>query len=185
LYWVLLGCIFLLICVLTYIAYKIVWYTIIMIRLKLHLNKWNAQLIRPFHRIIFGNKGQFNFMIRTSKTQLSVAVVSYMSKHSRLNIEKHGEEYYINVRRKSFVFKEFYHHSEEPKHSIQYHSEMSLCYKALLLEKPKIGTTPILLFYPSPKELTCADREMKILYSGDKIGKHEVMFWHDLCSLMK
>ncbi len=167
-----------------YALYRVVWYTFLMLRLRVYLGKWNVKLVRPFRRILFGYKGEFNFVLRTKKERYSVAVVSYMAKRWRLNIEKKDSEYFINMRRKRFFSKEYYYNSAEPDHSVQYRSEKSVVYSRLRLEEPSDGTTPILLFYPKPRELTYADHDMKILCSGDKIGSHTVMFWDDLRALM-
>lgn len=168
-----------------YAVYKVVWYMVIMFRLRIELNRNNVKLIKPFCKMIFGKKGECNFVVRTKRGNYSVAVISYITNHSRLNIEKKDSNYYIDVRRQSFMFKEAYYKSGEPELSVLHRSETSLRKTLLHLESPKDKTTAVLLFYPKPKDLTYADRDMKFLYSGDEVGSYKVMFWDDLKALMR
>lgn len=183
--WVILSLICILSLLVLYTCYKIVWDVIVMIKLRIVLNRKNVELVTPFHNIIFGRKGKINFIIHSNNGDFAVSVISYITNHSRLNIEKINKKYFIDVRRKKFIFSEFYYKSGEPELSILHRSETSLIKSELLLEEPSPDMSSVLLFYPKPKDLTYADREMNYLYSGDRIGCHIIMFLDDIQALIK
>ena len=183
--WIIISLICILFLLVLYSCYKLVWYVIVLIRLRIVINRKNVEFITPFYSTIFGRKGKTNFIVHSSKGDFAVSVISYITNHSRLNIEKKQKNYLIDVRRKKFIFSEFYYKSGEPDLSILHRSETSLIKSEMVLEDPGPNMSSVLLFYPKPKDLTYAEREMNYLYSGDKIGNHIVMFLDDIQAFIK
>ncbi len=182
--WVILSLICILTLLVLYILYKLVWYAVVMIKLRIVLNRSDVEFVKPFYKVIFGRKGQRNFVIHSNDSDFVVSVISYITNHSRLNIEKIEQKYFIDVRRKNYLFNEFYRKSGEPELSVLHRSETSLMKSELLLEESGSDASSVLLFYPKPKDLTYADKEMKYLYSWDKIGDHSIIFIEDLKAIL-
>ena len=95
--WIIISLICILFLLVLYSCYKLVWYVIVLIRLRIVINRKNVEFITPFYSTIFGRKGKTNFIIHSSKGDFAVSVISYITNHSRLNIEKKQKNYLIDV----------------------------------------------------------------------------------------
>ena len=81
-----------------YTAYKIVWYMIVMAKFiskikRLNKNGTTVQFKRSFLGMIFGKKGECDFVIKTFKETVAVSVVSFITVHGRWIIEKARNNY--------------------------------------------------------------------------------------------
>ncbi len=178
-----------LLCCIVYIAYKLVWYVLSLLRLKIKLGKLSAKgatvsFNRKFRNIVFGKKGLPNFTVTTPTDVYRVTVLSSLSTHGRWNIEKQKEHFYLDVRLKSKIFYKNEYHSNRPAHVNEFRGEMRFYRKPIFLEtKNTTDEKAILLLFPKPKTATFSETKMDYLYSGSQLCDYEVMFERDFFEL--
>jgi len=113
-----------------------------------------------------------------------ISILSFASVHSRWNLEQTKGNTYVEVRRKHFVFYSVENHSENhSEYTMQYDREYRFkrCRLNLPQDIPE-HTTPILLIYPTPYDLTITDFNTRPVTSKERLGKHEILYWDDLIS---
>ncbi len=165
-----------------YCIYKVIWYIVKICMLNAKISSFEKKgavvtRLRSSLGIIFGQKGKPDFIIIYNGKKYEISVVSFISNHSRYNIEKTPTKYILEVRKYANIFYNTYHNSgTEPTLSKEYRREISLYRKELFLSNvSKEYEKQILLFYPSPKTITMSDTRWEYVYYGEKISGHEVM----------
>lgn len=173
-----------------YTIYKVIWYTVNLLRLKIKLNRLNSKGVivsfkRGFLNIVFGKKGIPDFTVTTPTEVYRVSVISSISTHGRWNVEKTKEHFYLDVRRKSKLFYKVEHHSGSvPAHALEFRRETRFYRRKLFLEtKNTSNEKAVLLFFPRPKTLTFSETKMDYMYAGYKVCDYEVMFEPDFFEL--
>ena len=87
------------VCCAIYIAYKLIWYPLRLLRLKIKLGKLSAKGVtvsfnRNFWNIVFGKTGLPDFTVTTPTEVYRVTVLSSLSTHGRWNIEKQKDHFF-------------------------------------------------------------------------------------------
>lgn len=175
-----------------YTIYKVIWYTVKMHSLyrkikKLENNFMQVKFLRPFYQIVFGAKGNPDFIIRKKGVDYEVAVISSISTHSRWNFEKDCEDFFLEVRKYNNAFYNLYKNSANvPEHAKMYKRETRFSTQYLELSEPSDKyAKQIILLYPRPKLITYAHSKLDYLKPGDKILDHEIMYIEDLWEMLQ
>lgn len=171
-----------------YTLYKIIWYPLKMLSMRMKLRKLGSKVNfeRGLFDMIFGQKGEVDFTADTPNLKYEVSVISFISNHSRWNIEKTREGYCIEVRRANKFFFNVNKHSERPESVVDDHGDFKLIRSGLLLDpNDDLNTKKILLVYPRPKMLTYAHARLDVLYPGSVVAGYEIMYLEDLINELK
>ena len=175
---------------LLYTVYKTIWYTIKMLSLKSFIQDMqkSGAVVEPqrkFSDMIFGKKGEADYIISVDGKKYEISVLSFISTHGRWNIEKTRSHYYIESRRQNKIFYSQYINSNTADHVAEYRGESRFSRKELFLTP--IDPTfekQILLVYPWPERITYTDARYNEVGSGEKIEGHVVMNIEDLYRLV-
>lgn len=160
-----------------YGCYKVIWYTILLLRFRKRLRRCGVRFVRPFWKIVFGEKGATDFTFVKDGETYAVSVLSFISNHSRWNIEQARTHYYLEVRRYNHLFYDRYVNSgTEPEHSKEYRRESRLCFTRLALSPAAEGEKKILLVHPRPKQLTYATWGLDYLREGSEVAGYKILF---------
>ena len=173
-----------------YAVYKMIWYTIKMLSLKSFIKDMqkSGAVVEPqrkFLNMIFGKKGEADYIISADGKKYEISVLSFVSTHGRWNIEKTRSHYYIESRRQNKIFYSRYINSNTADHVAEYRGESRFSRKELFLTP--IDPTfekQILLVYPWPERITYTDARYNEVGSGEKIEGHVVMHIEDLYRLV-
>lgn len=171
-----------------YTIYKVIWYLLKMLALKMKLKKLGESI--KFERGIFdmmlNKKGVVDFTVDTHTVTYEVSVLSFISNHGRWNIEKSRNGYFVEARRPNKLFFEARKHSERPESEVDYRRESKFQRTELLLEaKNSPNVKQILLIYPRPKMLTYAHIRLEYLNTGSIVEGYEIMYLDDFLELFK
>lgn len=176
---------------LLYCIYKVIWYICKLCALnrtmmKLKKKGFTVVRLRGGFGRAFGARGAVDYRIITPAAVFEVSVISFISNHSRWNIETeyimetNEERYRIDVRRYNNMFYKVERHGERPEHALDFNRESRITLTRLALPPRDENIRPqdrrILLFYPKPKLLTRTTNGMNYLNSGDKLEDFEVMY---------
>ena len=175
---------------LMYGLYKIVWYLLKILALNRFINKLikkgvKVERKRKIIDIVFGKKGEADFIIEHKWKKYEVSVLSFISTHGRWNIEKTRTKFFIESRRASEFFYKKYSNSGEPDHVGEYKNEARISRKELYITQ--IDTSfekQILLLYPYPKRITYTDAHYNEIYAESEVEKHVVMGIDDLKKML-
>ena len=178
-----------------YCVYKLIWYVCKMCALNravMRLRKKGFTVVRlrgGFGRV-FGARGAVDYRIITPAAVFEVSVITFISNHSRWNIEAEsdpetgGENYRIDVRKYNNLFYNVERHSEHPDHALDFKRESRISLTRLALPPRDENIRPedrrILLFYPKPQLLTRTTTRMNYINPGDKIEDFEIMYLPNL-----
>lgn len=175
-----------------YTVYKVIWYSVKMLSLSKKLKALDAASItvtymRKFPEMIFGKKGQPDFVINAAGKAYEVSVISFISTHSRWNIEKAARNYYIEVRKyNNVIYKTEKNSGTEPQHARDYRRESRFVRTELHISPLRTEfDKQILLIYPRPKLLTYTDTKLDYLDAGSTVGGHEIMYEDDFWALLR
>ena len=174
-----------------YTVYKIIWYTIKMLSFKRKIKNINSDTVkvefrRGLFQIVFGKKGYVDFVVTTPNGSFAISVISFISTHSRWNIEKTRSTFYVEARRKNVIFYRVDNNSHSPEHAKLYRRESRFARCELCLQnKEENIDKQILLIYPKPKLLTYTDVRFDYLLTGSKIADHEIMHADDFFELFR
>lgn len=153
------------------------------------LNKGGTTVIfqRKFSKIIFGKKGYPNFIITTPEKKYEVSVISFLSTHSRWNIEKASDSYFVEARRPSkFFYKTEYRSEPTSDTAADYRRESEFSRSELYLSPTDPAfDKQILLIYPKPNLLTYSERHQDVLYPGNTVCGHEILYLEDFLRLFE
>ncbi len=170
------------IAVIIYTLYKLIWYIIKIILLWSHIRKMNSEhikvkWIRRKTDFIFKNKGEVDFEVTTPDKVYSVSIVSFISTHSRWNIEKNKSSHFIEVRKyNKFFYNNYVNSGTEPEHAKEYRRESRFARNKLYINnETHDGYEYILLMYPMPKALTYSTTKLDVLASGAKYENYIVL----------
>ena len=169
-----------------YSIYKVIWYIAKILVLfgkvsKLARGGVTVQWLRHPLKIIFGQKGVPNFTVGMSGKNYEVSVLSFISTHSRWNIEKTRTRYLFEVRKYNKIIYNVYNNSgTEPELSKEYRRETRLYRKELyVLPISEAYEKQIWLVFPKPRLLTYTDTGWEYLIAGSVVGGHEIMYAKD------
>ena len=169
-----------------YSIYKVLWYIAKILVLfgkvsKLARGGVTVQWLRHPLKIIFGQKGVPNFTVGMSGKNYEVSVLSFISTHSRWNIEKTRTRYLFEVRKYNKILYNVYNNSgTEPELSKEYRRETRLYRKELYVSPiSEAYEKQIWLVFPKPRLLTYTDTGWEYLIAGSVVGGHEIMYAKD------
>lgn len=175
-----------------YALCKVIWYTVKMVVFRFKLGRLKAQGLalefkRPFYKMIFGKKGETDFIVSNKRERYAVSVISFISTRGRWNIEQTRDHPYIEVRRYNRIFYNLYHNSgTEPEHSKDYRRETRLIRRRLYVSSEEAsGDKRVLLMHPRPKLLTYTDTRFRYLGAGDSVLGYQIMYASDLFEALK
>ena len=172
-----------------YTLYKIIWYSLKMYALSRRINRVGSASSRlTRHRgilgTIFGQKGAPDFTLSTDNDTYEVSILSFISTHSRWNIEKSREGYFAEARKKNLIFYKTEVHGAQPGHAIDYRRE-SRFQRSRLHLTPHGNVKQILMIYPTPTHLTYTQSQYEYLSAGSKIDSYTVMHANDLFAMFR
>ena len=180
----------LLLAALLYGCYKIVWYTVKMLkfaRFAKELTKKGATVEqqRGIVGTVFGKKGFPDFIVKYKDKKYEISVLSFVSTHGRWNIEKTRTRFFIESRRASKIFYKKNVNTALPDHTFEYKGEGRVSRKELKISPidPSFEKQ-IFLLYPYPKRITYTDAHYTELYVGDKVEGHVIMDIKTLSDLL-
>ena len=169
-----------------YSIYKVIWYIAKILVLfgkvsKLARGGVTVQWLRHPLKIIFGQKGVPIFTVGMSGKNYEVSVLSFISTHSRWNIEKTRTRYLFEVRKYNKIIYNVYNNSgTEPELSKEYRRETRLYRKELYVSPiSEAYEKQIWLVFPKPRLLTYTDTGWEYLIAGSVVGGHEIMYAKD------
>lgn len=169
-----------------YSIYKVIWYIVKILVLfgkvsKLARGGVTVQWLRHPLKIIFGQKGVPIFTVGMSGKNYEVSVLSFISTHSRWNIEKTRTRYLFEVRKYNKILYNVYNNSgTEPELSKEYRRETRLYRKELYVSPiSEAYDKQMWLVYPKPRLLTYTDTGWECLIAGSVVGGHEIMYAKD------
>ncbi len=169
-----------------YSIYKVIWYIVKILVLfgkvsKLARGGVTVQWLRHPLKIIFGQKGVPIFAVGMSGKNYEVSVLSFISTHSRWNIEKTRTRYLFEVRKYNKILYNVYNNSgTEPELSKEYRRETRLYRKELYVSPiSEAYDKQMWLVYPKPRLLTYTDTNWEYLIAGNIVGGHEIMYAKD------
>lgn len=169
-----------------YSIYKVIWYIVKILVLfgkvsKLARGGVTVQWLRHPLKIIFGQKGVPIFAVGMSGKNYEVSVLSFISTHSRWNIEKTRTRYLFEVRKYNKILYNVYNNSgTEPELSKEYRRETRLYRKELYVSPiSEAYENQIWLVFPKPRLLTYTDTGWEYLIAGSVVGGHEIMYAKD------
>ena len=169
-----------------YSIYKVIWYIAKILVLlgkvsKLARGGVTVQWLRHPLKIIFGQKGVPIFTVGMSGKNYEVSVLSFISTHSRWNIEKTRTRYLFEVRKYNKILYNVYNNSgTEPELSKEYRRETRLYRKELYVSPiSEAYDKQMWLVYPKPRLLTYTDTGWEYLIAGNIVGGHEIMYAKD------
>jgi len=163
-----------------YTCYKVVWYIRLLHRFRRRLRKAGVTPIPSFSALAFGKKGVTHFSATVEGERCEVAVLTFISNHSRWNIEKTRHHHYLEIRRYNNVFYDgYYNTGPEPEHSKDYRRESRLYRTMLHLTPPEEGGKKILLVHPRPNLLTYATTDLAYPRAGDRVAGYEILYEED------
>lgn len=174
-----------------YSIYKVIWYIVKILVLfgkvsKLARGGVTVQWLRHPLKIIFGQKGVPIFAVGMSGKNYEVSVLSFISTHSRWNIEKTRTRYLFEVRKYNKILYNVYNNSgTEPELSKEYRRETRLYRKELYVSPiSEAYEKQIWLVFPKPRLLTYTDTGWEYLIAGNIVGGHEIMYAKDFFGLI-
>ena len=169
-----------------YSIYKVIWYIVKILVLfgkvsKLARGGVTVQWLRHPLKIIFGQKGAPIFTVGMSGKNYEVSVLSFISTHSRWNIEKTRTRCLFEVRKYNKILYNVYNNSgTEPELSKEYRRETRLYRKELYVSPiSEAYEKQIWLVFPKPRLLTYTDTGWEYLIAGSVVGGHEIMYAKD------
>lgn len=175
-----------------YALCKVIWYTVKMVVLRFKLGKLKSKGLalefkRPFYKMIFGKKGETDFIVSNKRERYAVSVISFVSTRGRWNIEQAQDHPYIEVRRYNRIFYNLYQNSgTEPEHSKDYRRETRLIRSRLYVSPEEAsGDNRVLLIHPRPRLLTYTDTRFRYLGSGDSVFGYQILYAPDLFEALK
>ena len=174
-----------------YAVYKTIWYTIKMRSLKSFIQDMqeSGAVVEPqrkFSDMIFGKKGEADYIISIDGKKYEISVLSFVSTRGRWNVEKTRNHYYIECRRQNKIFYSQYINSNAADYVAEYKGESRFSRKELFLTPmDESFEKQILLVYPWPNRITYTDARYHDVSSGkEKIDGHVFMDIKDLYQLV-
>lgn len=175
-----------------YALFKAIWYTVKMFAFRIRLGRLKAQGLalefkRPFYKMLFGKKGETDFIVSNKRERYAVSVISFVSTHGRWNIEQAQDGYYVEVRRYNRIFFNLYVNTgTEPEHSKDYRRETRFIRSRLYLSPEETSDGKrVLLIHPRPKLLTYTDTRFRYLGAGDSVFGYQILYAPDLFEALK
>lgn len=175
-----------------YAIYKVIWYAVKMLVLRMKLKKCKSdglsvEFKRPFYKTVFGKKGETDFIVSNKRERYAVSVISFVSTHGRWNFERAQDDTYIEARRYNRIFYNLYVNTgTEPEHSKDYRRETRFSRNRLYVSPEEAsGDKRVLLIHPRPKLLTYTDTRFRYLGAGDSIFGYQIMYASDFFEALK
>ena len=166
---------------LIYGLYKVIWYIVKLLSFTKFIKKITeqgaeVQKFRKIKDIVFGKKGDPDFIITCKDKKYEISVLSFISTHGRWNIEKTRTRFFIESRRGSKIFYKMHVNSNAPDHVREYKNEARVSRKELTVTPIDSSfEKQIFLLYPYPKKITYTDANYNELYIGNKVEGHFIM----------
>ena len=174
-----------------YAVYKTIWYTIKMLALKSFIKDMqkSGAVVEPqrkFSDMIFGKKGEADYIISVDGKKYEISVLSFVSTRGRWNVEKTRNHYYVECRRQNKIFYSQYINSNAADYVAEYKGESRFSRKELFLTPVNESfEKQILLVYPWPNRVTYTDARYHDISSGmEQVDGHVFMDIKDLYQLV-
>ena len=170
-----------------YTIYKLIWYFIKMVRLMTKLKKpdGSVKFKSSMLDIMLHRKREFDLIVDKRDVSYKVWILSFISTHSRWNIEKDRDRYHAEARRKNHIFYKTYKHSEASEYAVEVNRESRFQRIELpLTQESDPNIRKILLIYPTPQKLTYTYTKLEYLKSGSTIEGYEIVYIEDLLCLI-
>ncbi len=166
-----------------YTLYKIIWYTIVCLRLqgklrRLSRNGCHVKLTGSVFSIALGKKGHTHAIIEKDGKRYAIGILSFISSHSRWHIERGKNHDYVEARRwNNFFYKNEVNSGTEPEHAREWRRETRFQRCILAWEREKMSNTEyVLLVHPTPVALTYATTTLEYLRSGDELWGYRILY---------
>ena len=175
---------------LIYGVYKTIWYIIKLVSFTKIIKKLteqgaDVQKLRKKKDIVFGKKGEPDFIITCKDKKYEISVLSFISTHGRWNIEKTRTRFFIESRRGSKFFYKMHVNSNAPEHVREYKNEVRISRKELYITPiDESFEKQIFLLYPYPKRITYTNAQYNEVYIGNEVEGHIVLDIKALNSLI-
>ena len=166
---------------LIYGVYKTIWYIIKLVSFTKIIKKLteqgaDVQKLRKKKDIVFGKKGEPDFIITCKDKKYEISVLSFISTHGRWNIEKTRTRFFIESRRGSKFFYKMHVNSNAPEHVREYKNEVRISRKELYITPiDESFEKQIFLLYPYPKRITYTNAQYNEVYIGNEVEGHVVL----------
>ena len=174
-----------------YAVYKTIWYMIKMLALKSFIKDMqkSGAVVEPqrkFSDMIFGKKGEADYIISVDGKKYEISVLSFVSTRGRWNVEKTRNHYYVECRRQNKIFYSSYVNSNAADYVAEYKGESRFSRKELFLTPmDESFEKQILLIYPWPNRVTYTDARYHDVSSGqEQVDGHVFMDIKDLYQLV-
>ena len=174
-----------------YAVYKTIWYMIKMLALKSFIKDMqkSGAVVEPqrkFSDMIFGKKGEADYIISVDGKKYEISVLSFVSTRGRWNVEKTRNHYYVECRRQNKIFYSQYINSNSADYVAEYKGESRFSRKELFLTPVNESfEKQILLVYPWPNRVTYTDARYQDISSGrEQVDGHVFMDIKDLYQLV-
>ena len=167
--------------VFVYGVYKTIWYIIKLVSFTKIIKKLteqgaDVQKLRKAKDIVFGKKGEPDFIITCKDKKYEISVLSFISTHGRWNIEKTRTRFFIESRRGSKFFYKMHVNSNAPEHVREYKNEVRISRKELYITPiDESFEKQIFLLYPYPKRITYTNAQYNEVYIGNEVEGHVVL----------
>lgn len=150
---------------------------------KLNCKSVTVDFKRNLFGTIFGKKGITDFLLNTTKGTVAISLITFITVHSRWNIEKTKKNYYIEARKKNeWFYNNYVNSGDVPDHAREYKRET--CFQRCLLHFPKETVDErIFLIIPKPKELTYTELKLEYLDNESIINGYKIMFANNFFEL--
>ena len=164
-----------------YGVYKTIWYIIKLVSFTKIIKKLteqgaDVQKLRKKKDIVFGKKGEPDFIITCKDKKYEISVLSFISTHGRWNIEKTRTRFFIESRRGSKFFYKMHVNSNAPEHVREYKNEVRISRKELYITPiDESFEKQIFLLYPYPKRITYTNAQYNEVYIGNEVEGHVVL----------
>ena len=175
--------------IVVYSIYKAIWYCIKMFSLHLFISLLKKKNIcvkkyRSITDVMFKEKGGLWVEIDSDNMKYRICLLSFVSSHSRWNIEKNPRSYYVEVRKYNKLFYNLYNHSGiESEQVKEFKRETKLKRCEMKFPEPITAdqnSQNILLIYPKPKLVTYTYDTFEYVDQGKIINSFKVMYLEDL-----
>ena len=156
---------------------KIIWYTAKMLSLSSFMKSLGKEdeieviVHRGVFKTCFAKKGEVDYTIITKDKTYNIAIITFISTRGRWNFEKDKDGYFIECRRRPFLFYKKVRNSELPEHALAYKRETNFSRTELYFPDTKEDfEESVFLIYPWPRIVSHTDTKFQELIPGDKIS---------------
>ncbi|MBE6534479.1 MAG: hypothetical protein E7678_05890 [Ruminococcaceae bacterium] len=168
---------FLILMWITYCLLKVIWYTVKMLSLRSFMKDLGKEdgieviCHRTLLKTCFSKKGELDYTVITKDKTYNIAIITFISTRGRWNFEKDKDGYFIECRRRPFLFYKKVRNSELPEHALTHKRETKFLRTELYIPDAKERLEEnVFLLYPWPHTVSHTDVKFQELIAGDKVA---------------